>query len=249
MVLSVTAFGRSFSITLDSGANVSFVSRRLCEMLGLQIKPNGQLATLADPRYQVRSIGEVDCIVTEKTTGRALLRLRALVMDRLAVDCYGGTTFHLDNHLVPDITLSLVRAHGDRFVFHLPPHGKKAVPPPCLSVATDPFICSPPAPLSSLVLPTKPEGNEELEDEAPVSKPNAESILMRACKTLLPEGTYSIPLKASAEASSVIIQPTTPRLDSNVPAWDPQVCEHSSYLSFLLHNRNLRPGNFTLGSA
>ena len=224
MVLSVTNFGKSFSITLDSGATVSFISKRLCEMLGLEIRPNGQLATLADPRYQVRSIGEVDCIVTEKTTGKALLRLRALVMDRLAVDCYGGTTFHLDNHLVPDITLSLVRAHGDRFVFHLPPHGKKAVPPPCFSVATDPFICSTPAPLSSLILPTGPEV-EETRDEVPVSKPTGESILMRASKTLLPEGTYSIPLKTSVNASSVIIQPSTPRLDTNVPAWDPQVCE------------------------
>ena len=174
-------------------------------MLGLEIRPNGQLATLADPRYQVRSIGEVDCIVTEKTTGRALLRLRALVMDRLAVDCYGGTTFHLDNHLVPDITLSLVRAHGDRFVFHLPPHGKKAVPPPCFSVATDPFICSTPAPLSSLILPPRSEVTEETRDEVPVSKPTGESILMRASKTLLPEGTYSIPLKTSVNASSVII--------------------------------------------
>ena len=103
-----------FTVTLDSGATVSFLSRALCEALDIPIKPNGQLATLADPRYQVKSMGEVDFVVTECTTGKVLLRMRALVMDRLAVDCYGGTTFHLDNHLVPDITSSMIWAHGYR---------------------------------------------------------------------------------------------------------------------------------------
>ena len=130
--------GKTFTITLDSGATVSFMSRELCIRLGLEIRPNGQLATLADPNFSVKSVGEVDFVVTECTTGKILLRMRALVMDQLAVDCYGGTTFHLDNHLVPDITSSLVWAHGFRACFHVAPHNQLALPPP--SITNDPHM-------------------------------------------------------------------------------------------------------------
>ena len=116
--------GKPFTITLDSGATVSFISKQLCTKLGLEIRPNGQLATLADPQYRVKSVGEVDFVVTESTSGKALLRVRALVLEKLAVDCYGGTTLHLDNHLVPDITSSTVWAHGFQFAFHVAPHNQ-----------------------------------------------------------------------------------------------------------------------------
>ena len=109
--------GNLFIITLDSGATVSFMSKRLCIELGLDIRPNGQLATLADPKFRVKSVGEVDFVVMECSTGTALRRLRALVLEELAVDCYGGTTLHLDNHLVPDITTSTIWAHGYRFAW------------------------------------------------------------------------------------------------------------------------------------
>ena len=270
ITLSVKAFGVLFTITLDSGATVSFVSRRLCKLLGVQIRPNGQLATLADPRYQVRSAGEVDFIVTETTTGKALLRVRALVMEKLAVDCYGGTTFHLDNHLVPDITASMVSAHGGLFVFNVPPHGQHPSPPPSFSAASDPFILSNPVPPKSI--PTisplqasqledfQEEGEVGAEDEAVMAEAgggevageggeggeadegggavakaalketsqttvSGEPILMKAAKYVLPDGTYSIPLKGTATASSVLILPPSPRIDSSQPAWDPQVCE------------------------
>ena len=35
MALKVSAFGVLFTITLDSGATVSFISRRLCELMGV----------------------------------------------------------------------------------------------------------------------------------------------------------------------------------------------------------------------
>ena len=252
MSLSVKAFGVLFTITLDSGATVSFVSRRLCKLLGVQIRPNGQLATLADPRYQVRSAGEVDFIVTETTTGKALLRVRALVMEKLAVDCYGGTTFHLDNHLVPDITASLVSAHGGMFVFNVPPHGQHPSPPPSFSAASDPFILSTPMPLKSIptISPSQASQLRDFQEEGEVgleekergrggdeelakaalketrqSTGLGEPILMKAPKSILPDGTYHIPLKGTATASSVLILPPTPRIDSSQPAWHPQVCE------------------------
>ena len=254
MALKVKAFGVLFTITLDSGATVSFMSRRLCELMGVQIRPNGQLATLADPRYQVRSAGEVDFIVTETTTGKALLRVRALVMEKLAVDCYGGTTFHLDNHLVPDITSSLITAHGGLFVFNVPPHGQHPSPPPSPSAASDPFILStlvptestPPTPNSCTgctawqtftthfqkegevgMVGNGEKGMMEQSASPPTSQAtrSGEPILMKAAKSVLPDGTYSIPLKGTASASAVLILPPTPHIDSRQPAWEPQVCE------------------------
>ena len=133
--------GKTFTITLDSGATVSFMSRELCIRLGLEIRPNGQLATLADPNFSVKSVGEVDFVVTECTSGTALLRVRALVLEKLAVECYGGTTLHLDNHLVPDLAMSIIWAHGFRFAFKVPPHNRQAMPPPSIT------------PLSALSLP------------------------------------------------------------------------------------------------
>ena len=96
-VLHVAHQGQEFSVTLDSGATVSFCTPALVRRLGLTLHPNSQLALLADSRFRVQSKGEVDFLVVEETTGEALLRVRALVMDNLAVDCYGGQTFHLDN--------------------------------------------------------------------------------------------------------------------------------------------------------
>ena len=61
--------------------------------------------------------------------------------------------------------------------------------------------------------------------ETSQSTASGESILMKAAKSVLPDGTYSIPLKGTASASSVLILPTTPLIDSSQPAWDPQVCE------------------------
>ena len=211
--------GKLFIITLDSGATVSFMSKKLCVELGLDIRPNGQLATLADPKFRVKSVGEVDCVVTECTSATAMLRLRALVLEELAVDCYGGTTLHLDNHLVPDLTTSTVWAHGFRFAFRVPPHNQQALPPP--SISTDPFVCSTPsssmpptaAPLQiDTTTPPTSSPNKSSPTPSPQEtlKPTGEPILMTAAKTLLPEGYYNLPLQGTSLASSVLVLPPTP---------------------------------------
>ena len=227
--------GKTFTITLDSGATVSFISKELCVTLGLEIRPNGQLATLADPKFSVKSVGEVDFVVTECTSGTALLRVRALVLDQLSVQCYGGTTLHLDNHLVPDITMSLIWAHGFRFAFKVPPHNQLAMPPP--SISTDPFVCSLPPSSMSLAAasqeataptappsPPKPSPSQSPQD----IKPTGEPVLMKAAKTLLPDGNYPIPLQGTSLASSVLILPPSPRTTKDnsyqEPEWTPQVC-------------------------
>ena len=89
---------------LDSGATVSFYESVLVKRLNLQIRPNSQLALLADQRYRVESKGEVDFLVVEQTTSEALLRIRALVLDNLAADCYAGQTCHLDNGVMGDVS-------------------------------------------------------------------------------------------------------------------------------------------------
>ena len=223
--------GKTFTITLDSGATVSFMSRDLCIRLGLEIRPNGQLATLADPNFSVKSVGEVDFVVTECTSGTALLRVRALVLEKLAVECYGGTTLHLDNHLVPDLAMSTIWAHGFRFAFKVPPHNQQAMPPP--SISTDPFVCSVPPSMSLAAVSQQVTAPTTTATSPSTSltdiNPAGESILMKAARTLLPDGNYPIPLKGTNSlASSVLVMPPTPRTtkdnSSQEPGWSPQVC-------------------------
>ena len=68
--------------------------------LGLCISPNNQLALLADKKTQMASMGEVDFFVH---INEITLRVRALVMKNLQVDCFGGTTFHVDNDIEASI--------------------------------------------------------------------------------------------------------------------------------------------------
>ena len=96
MVLMVKFRKLSFPVTFDNGATVSFMRVDLARALGLKFKPNGQLASLADSRYRIKSLGEVNFIVTEVSTGKALLRIRALIMENLAVPCYGCLLYTSD---------------------------------------------------------------------------------------------------------------------------------------------------------
>ena len=120
LFLRVSLGPNSFDIILDGGATVSFITLRLALSLKLHILPNGELARLADKRFSIQSQGEVDFCVVEISTGVAL-RVRALIMDNLAVDCYGGTTFQFDNDIVPHIVTSTIYMHGFKYSVHQPP--------------------------------------------------------------------------------------------------------------------------------
>ena len=125
-----------FNITIDGGATVSFLKTEMATALGLNITPNAELAKLADKRHRVQSKGEVDFCVTEVTTS-AQLRVRALVMDHLAVDCYGGTTFLNDNYVVTNLVTSTIFMHGGKFKVTRPPKQPHVRHPP-------PFLLAPP---------------------------------------------------------------------------------------------------------
>ena len=81
---------------LDWGANVSHMRLDIANRLGLEIKPNSQLALLADKKTRMSYVGEVDCLVTLESMQ---LRLCALIMEDLQAHCFGGTTFHADNSI------------------------------------------------------------------------------------------------------------------------------------------------------
>ena len=102
--LSVSYRGKVFTITLDSGATVSFISNKLFRMLKVPLYPNGQLAQLALPHIRAASLGEIDIVAIEASTNRVCLRLRALVMPELSVPCYGGRTFERDNGIVDNVS-------------------------------------------------------------------------------------------------------------------------------------------------
>ena len=68
-----------FLVYLDSGATVSFITRQLAKSLSMKIRPNGQLALLADEKTRMQSLGEIDILVITKA--KVVLRLRALIVE------------------------------------------------------------------------------------------------------------------------------------------------------------------------
>ena len=107
--------GMDLPITLDSGATISFIRLKVAQDLKIPIKPNKQIATLADEQSIIRSLGEIDITVTHN---QHPIRLRALVVDRLQASCFGGTSFHLDNEIVPDICREIISIKGNNFFQH-----------------------------------------------------------------------------------------------------------------------------------
>ena len=206
-LLNVDYEGKKLTITLDSGATVSFCSPALVQRLGLTLQPNSQLALLADSRFRVRSKGEVDFLVVEETTAEALLRVRALVIDNLAVDCYGGQTFHMDNAVSGDVSGGRVILHGGRWEVRPGNSGaSKPKPPPAESVK-------------------EMQGQEGAALRAAAISRSGETVLMKPPKYLLPDGTYTIPTRQDPSVEKVLVLPPTSGTSQAGPRWRPQICE------------------------
>ena len=126
----------SFLVHLDSGATVSFIRLQLAESLNINIKPNGQLALLADEKTRMKSLGEIDILII--VGGKIILRLRALVVKQLQVQVYAGTTFHVDNEIVAEMTSGTISLHGGKFKIkqlnQVAAGGPIAHPPPALTM-------------------------------------------------------------------------------------------------------------------
>ena len=227
-----------FKIHLDSGATVSFIRLELAKKLKLKLLPNHQLAMLADKRHQIASLGEINITVTETETKNVLLRLRALVVENLNVQVYGGQTFHLDNGIVDDVTNSSISLHNGKFQIyqnnkygHLEPHPPKYLslddqdlvphPPRYLSLRDQEYSSSDvPKPLLQAQCVTS--AKEGMEDDDPYS----ETISLKEEKYVLPGDTYHIKLSAMMSSDKVIIIPQPPKVSklSGEPTWTPQLC-------------------------
>ena len=97
-------------ITLDGGATSNYIKRIICEKFGFKIYPNGQTSLLGDKKTRLPSLGEIDVTLTRDTW---TVRLRALVVENLGADVFGGTVFLHDNDIATrqkkkEITLSKV---------------------------------------------------------------------------------------------------------------------------------------------
>ena len=113
---------------------MSYIKISEANSLRLNILPNNQLALLVDRKTRMASLGEVDIVVQPNGIN---LRLRALVMEDLQTNCFGGTTFHVDNGIETRIMEGTVKIHS-KFVVqqhnqhdHLPafpPHDQLASP-------------------------------------------------------------------------------------------------------------------------
>ena len=132
--LSVQFENSSFDITLDSGATVSYIKYDIASWLKLKIYPNNQLALLADQKTRMSSIGEIDIVVY---VNNIQLHLRALVMQNLQAECFGGTTFHVDNGIEPNIKDGMMLLHSKYLVKQSNPQCRMpSFPPPAEKYST-----------------------------------------------------------------------------------------------------------------
>ena len=234
--LSVIFNGITFPITLDSGSTVSFMSLQLVKTLGISVQPNGQLAQLALPHVRAKSVGEVDLVGVEASTGYVCVRLRALVMSTLSVPCYGGRTFEYDNDVIDNVTTSKVSLHGGRFIIDL---GHVALPmahpPPHLTIqplqtdglqasALSPTAVARPLTPSTTCSNCSPPSSTTAHTPLP-STVNVSPVLMKKPANILPQGVYSIPCDQNPDGKVLVLPPAPlePPLGSTV--WPAQVCD------------------------
>ena len=251
-----------FKVALDSGATVSFLRLDVAQLLYLKIMPNGQLAILADHKSRMRSLGEIDVLLLENSTGHIVLRLRALIVKELGVECFGGQTLHLDNGIVGDVSSQTISFHNKRFSIKQSAPQVIPHPPPFMSIIND----SHPPPFEST---TKTRasfsnvsiiGNEQESDNLevdptfhsnPMSK--TKTISQKHSKVLLPAGVYDIRMEEAPTNGSILIMPPPPIIpttisDPELKPWPPQICSvidgmaqyiNSSDSSTLQHPRNV----------
>jgi hypothetical protein len=196
--------------------------------------PNDQLAILADKATRMKSLGEIDILVVEQSTKIVVLRLRALVVKELGVECYAGQTFHLDNGVVGNVSAKTISLHNGRFriiqnlsnrpaVAHPPPYFTiyDKTPPPLRTVCVSDQHQSPGPEISTVSV------DPPIISRQPESKSRTISITNQ--KFLLPDGEYEIRLENEPANKTVLIVPQSPKLpvnkfDFEPPTWEPQIC-------------------------
>ena len=263
-VLNVKLDDIPFTIDLDSGATVAFIRKDIASKLNLDIKANGQLARLADMKTRMKSLGEIDTTVVETSTQHVLLRLRALVVEELGVECYGGQTFHLDNGIVDNVSLRTISIHHGRYTIkQAADHLAIAYPPKFLSITErDAYLgaattCTPhhPPPVQDrdercawADTRTKPS-QQWSNGECQLSR--SKTIAIKRPRYLLPSGEYEIDLGQHPDNNNILIMPEPPIINqtSQVEStpWPPQICQvsggNAQYINFSSDKPLHHPGN------
>ena len=214
-VLRVSYRNAKLDITLDSGATVSYLRLIKAHELSLPILPNDQLAMLADKKTRIKSVGEVDFLATVDNIS---LRIRALVMEDLQAECFGGTTFHVDNNIVTNIKEGTICLHG-KFTLNQTNHESELplFPPP-----SETIHCI--GPDSHAVDQKSNEDNgSKVKPSVVPNKLNAVSL--PTSKVIYPGDSLLIPLSNKLfQAGYVSISPSFPEAYDN-KLWQPQICE------------------------
>lgn len=206
----------TFPITLDSGATVSFISLQTVKSLQATIQPNAQLAQLAIPSVRAKSLGEIDIIVTETSLGNVCLRLRALVMPDLSVPCYGGRTFHRDNHILDCAATSTVTLHGGRFTVKLTHTCPPPMPPPSMTVTEETTGAVMTLQSNQPPLPAQPQPSPAHQES---------TVLIKARSSILPQGVHPIPLHKGEWSKVLVLPPSPVQAAAGCTIWPPQVCD------------------------
>ena len=243
--LSATYNGFKLSFTLDSGATVSFIAHSFARKIKAPIGPNGQYAQLAIPAVRAQSLGEIDIVVIECTTGKICLRLRALVMPSLSVPVYAGRTFEHDNGILDYVSARKVTVHHGRFTIDLseqigplpPPR-----PPPFLTVQTASALSGlcqleekavqVSLPLQHSQKPVVPPGSSSTTPSTappcnrnpPISQA-CTPVVMKEKAYVLPQGLHSIPCNLPQGSKVLVLPPSHVQPTSPTSLWPPQVCE------------------------
>ena len=212
-----------FPVTLDSGATVSFMSLETAKSIKAIIQPNAQLAQLALPSVRAMSLGEIDILLTETSLGNVCLRMRALVMSTLSVPCYGGRTFHRDNHIVDCAKTSIVTLHGGRFSIKMSHISPPPMPPPYITF--DPKLANVVAPVPSE--PEVPQNSVPQSPPTPSTLPPKQSettVLVKEKTSILPQGVHPIPVQKQQCAKVLVLPPSPLKSSADLSLWPPQVC-------------------------
>ena len=127
-VLTVFIKSEPVNITIDSGATTSFITLKFCKKFKLDISPNGQLAKLGDGCTMIASVGEIDKTFTRDKWS---VRFRAIVVEKLNCDLYGGMTFMIDNDISVRPKTGEIKIHNKHTVYQtnmlMPPPQIKAL--------------------------------------------------------------------------------------------------------------------------
>ena len=221
-----------FDIDLDSGATVSFLRLDVAKRLQLQLLPNAQLALLADKVSQMKSLGEVNIEVIETQSGHIMLRLRALVVETLGVECYGGQTFHLDNGIVDNVSQENISFHNGKFkISQKNKYGQLVAYPPLHYSTRGEEDNHSLAGLNNIA---------SFDSNPPISDERQKTISIKHPKSLLPAGAYGIDI-GSDVVKSILIMPEPPKLPVNEiepPSWPPQICNVVQGVAQYINNSN-----------